>query len=363
MLVLTASLVPTGCKQATPVTDASLTAAVQNKLSSDGALTSEPIQATVQSAVVTLNGTVSSDAARALASSDASQVPGVRTVVNNLSIQPPVTAGVAPPPVTAPSASLPLPETQSTPASNSRLSRREREQQERQERRDRAARGAATQDAGPNVPPPSSATSVPPAPAPPPAPVVRNITLQAGTILPVRLAQTLDSASAQTGQSFSGTIASDVTSSDGITVIRQGSNVSGQITAVQEAAHFKGNALLTIALTNVTRRGEPVAITTEGYTATGKGRGTNTAEKVGGGAAVGAILGGIFGGGKGAAIGAAAGGGTGAGVNAITRGQQVQIPAESLVRFRLSSPVTLRVVSDGGDNNGTTPDQGRHPLQ
>jgi len=94
----------------------------------------------------------------------------------------------------------------------------------------------------------------------------------------------------------------------------------------------------------------------------GKGRGKNTAEKTGGGAAVGAILGGIFGGGKGAAIGAAAGGGVGAGANAVTRGQQVQIPSETVVRFKLSGPVTVRARADGGkhEDNGD-PTLQHHP--
>jgi outer membrane lipoprotein SlyB len=63
--------------------------------------------------------------------------------------------------------------------------------------------------------------------------------------------------------------------------------------------------------------------------------------KAGGGAAIGAIIGALAGGGKGAAIGAASGGGIGAGVNGVTRGQQVQIPTETLVNFKLQSPVTV----------------------
>ena len=108
---------------------------------------------------------------------------------------------------------------------------------------------------------------------------------------------------------------------------------------------------LTISLTAITRRGEHFTVSSDPYTVTGKGRGTNTAEKTGGGAAVGAILGGIFGGGKGAAIGAAAGAGAGAGSNAITRGQQVQIASESVVRFHLTTPITVRVRTDGGDRH------------
>ena len=362
LLAFSALLAPVACQRAAPVTDASLTAAVQSRLSADTAVATEPIQATVQNAVVTLNGNVSSEAARALASNDAAQVSGVRTVINNLTVQTAV-APVAPPAVSLPlppvvSTARPLPRVMPN-AATTRLSRRDRERQERADRQ--AAEARANTAPGPA----SSAPAVEPAPLPapqaPPAPVVRNVTLPAGTILPVRLSQTLDSASTQQGQNFSGTLATDITS-EGVTVLAQGSNVSGQVAAVQEAAHFKGNSMLTISLTNITRRGEHLAVATDTYSAQGKGRGTNTAEKVGGGAAVGAILGGIFGGGKGAAIGAAAGGGTGAGVNGLTRGQQVQIPAESLVRFRLANPLTVRVVTDGHDGPTSLPDSNRRPL-
>ena len=200
----------------------------------------------------------------------------------------------------------------------------------------------------------------------------RTVTIPSGNAIPVRVTQTLDSATAQEGQTFSGTITSDIVI-DGIVAIPSGSSVSGRVDAVQEAAHFKGASLLTVSLSSLSRRGDRLPISTDPYTVEGKGRGKNTAEKAGGGAAVGAILDGIFGGGKGAAIGAATGGGLGAGANAVTRGQQVQIPSETVVRFRLASPVTVRVRTDAGsgdhrdnryndrDNNNSDPALQRRP--
>jgi len=175
------------------------------------------------------------------------------------------------------------------------------------------------------------------------------VTIPAGTTLPIRITQTLDSATTQQGDSFSGTVATDIII-DGVVAIPQGAAVSGRVDNVQEAAHFKGNSLLSIELTSLRNRSGSVSLATEPYSVQGKGRGKNTAEKVGGGAAVGAILGGIFGGGKGAAIGAAAGGGLGAGANAVTKGEQVQIPSESLIRFRLTNSLSLRI-STGNNRN------------
>ena len=350
-----------GCKRTTPMTDDSLTSAVQTRLSGDSAIASEPIQSSVQNGIATLNGTVSSDAARTLAANDVAQVAGIRTVVNNLSVK--TAAAVIPPPIIAP---VPSPEAV-TPRSPPR---RELVAPTPKPSRRGPAPGAPYNSQNAAVTPPPAVVAPPPPPPPPvapPAPVVRSVTVPSGTILPVRITQTLDSATTQQGQTFSGTIASDVLI-DGATVLHQGAAVSGNVTAVQEAAHFKGNSLLSIQLTSLTRRGDQIALSTDPYSTEGKGRGKNTALKTGGGAAVGAVLGGIFGGGKGAAIGAGAGGGLGAGANAITRGEQVQIPAESLIRFRLSNPITVRVT--GTDAIGSNPpanspqptDSGRRPL-
>jgi hypothetical protein len=133
-----------------------------------------------------------------------------------------------------------------------------------------------------------------------------------------------------------------------VVVVPRGSSVEGRVTDVKEAAHFKGNALLMIELTQLSARGRKITLVTDAYSKTGEGRGKNTLEKSGGGAALGAIIGAIAGGGKGAAIGAVAGGGAGAGVNAVTRGQQAEIPSETRLEFRLQSPITVAVTMGGG---------------
>ena len=336
-----------GCKTDPPANDAGLNLQVQSRLSSDQNLTGQPIQASVANGVVTLNGSVTSDAARSIASGDAAQVAGIKTVVNNLVVQAPSPsmAALAPPPA-APVYSQPAPirhEKGRNPSAS-------------------IAQNAPQQPAPAvrNTPPPEPAyqqNSAPPAetrPTPPPAPVVHNITVPAGTSIPVRITQTLDSATTQPGEKFTGAIASDIIM-DGMVALAQGTPVTGHVDAVQDAQHFKGSSMLTISLTSISHRGERFDVATDTYTKQGEGRGKNTAEKVGGGAAVGAILGGIFGGGKGAAIGAAAGGGVGAGAQSITRGQQVQIPSESVVRFRLTNSIVVRVSSAPGSNQEYSP--------
>ena len=346
-----------GCKSSAPAVatdDASLTAALQTRLTNDDALKSEPINSSVQDKVATLNGTVSSEAARSLAAADAAQVAGIKTVVNNLSVQAPasMTAAVIPP---SPPPPPPTPKKLPTPKPAPKPKPAPVVQEPAPVEPPPAQVAAAT------PPPPPQQELPPPPPPPPPVPEFRNITVPPDTTIPIRITQTLDSATTQQGDTFTGTVATDIILDD-VVVIRQGTPVTGRVSAVQEAAHYKGSSLLTVELTSINRRGEKLAITTEPYSVEGKGRGKNTAEKVGGGAAVGAILGGILGGGKGAAIGAAAGGGVGAGANTITRGEQVQIPSESLIRFRLTNSLALKVPTKNTESTtSTNPDLQQRP--
>jgi hypothetical protein len=342
-IVSTLAFALAGCKSKPATDDASLSTQVQSRITSDSALSGQSIQASVNNGVATLSGSVTNDTARTLAGNDAAQVAGIRTVVNNLAVQgsaPETAAAVEPPPMPEPSpskANKPSPAYRPAPAP--------------------AARNTAQQQQPMSAPQPQAPAPIvqqaPPPPPQPAAPVVHNVTIAAGTTIPVRITQTLDSATTETGDKFTGVIASDIVE-NGMVVLPAGTPVSGRVDEAKNATHFKGSSALTISLTSISRRGERIDVATDAYTKQGEGRGKNTAEKVGGGAAVGAILGGILGGGKGAAIGATAGGGVGAGANTVTRGQQVQIPSESVVRFKLSNSIVVRVTSGGSsqDFNG-----------
>lgn len=319
-----------GCKKV--VDDATLTTNVQQKLASDSALSTESIQVTVAGGVTTLSGQVSNTTARSLAANDASVVPGVKQVVNNLSV-----ADVSSNAMMAMRPSAPEPEppapTPARPASTPKATK---------------AKAPAPAPITRETPPPpvqQVAAPVPPPPAAPPTPKFHDVTLPAGSTIPVRLTQALDSGTSQTGDSFSGVIAADVIQ-NGAVVLAHGSTVNGRVIEAKDATHFKGSSSLSIELVSLTRRGERMTISTEPISQQGKGRGTNTATKAGVGAAAGAILGGIFGGGKGAAIGAGVGGAGGAGINAVTKGQQVQFPSETILRFHTTAPITVRVASE-----------------
>ncbi len=191
--------------------------------------------------------------------------------------------------------------------------------------------------------------------------------MPAGKAIPFRITQTLDSATTKEGETFSGIVSSNVIV-HGNVVIPQGTPVSGRVTAAHEAAHYKGSSLLSIELTSMRLRGEQLGISTAAYSKQGKGRGKNTAIKVGGGAGAGALIGGLIGGGKGAAIGALAGGGAGTVANGVTRGEQVQITSESLIQFALSNSITVSIPNPAlnapaaGDAGAPASSSGRQPL-
>ncbi len=166
----------------------------------------------------------------------------------------------------------------------------------------------------------------------------------------IRLVDAIDSEKSQPGQTFRATLDSPL-SSEGEVAIPAGYDVQGHIVDVKSAGKFAGKSELVLQLDRITVGGKSYSLQTDQYKRAGSSRTTNTAEKVGAGAAIGAIIGGLAGGGKGAAIGAAAGGGLGGGVQAATKGQQIKLPTETVLNFTLQSPLTVTVV-EGGPNAG-----------
>ncbi len=199
------------------------------------------------------------------------------------------------------------------------------------------------------APPPSDPG---PAPAPPtrlaPAPVAQaqpmpaggTVTIPAGQSILVRMIDGVDSAKNHVGDIFHASLETDLTINNGL-VARKGTDVYGRLAEAKEAGHISGSSELQLELTRMVIDGHDYPLVSSDYTLQGKGRGSNTAKKVGGGAALGAIIGAVAGGGKGAAIGAGVGAGAGGAVQVLTRGQQVKVPSETLLEFRLQQPATV----------------------
>jgi len=194
------------------------------------------------------------------------------------------------------------------------------------------------------------APAAPAAPARPPAPAApavsqnnydsSSVTLPAGQSLLVRMIDGVDSSKNHVGDIFHAALETDL-NVNGQVVARKGTDVYGRLATAEKGGKFAGKSELQLELTRMVIDGHDYPLVSSDYNVQGKGRGGDTAKKVGGGAVLGAIIGGIAAGGKGAAIGAAAGGGAGAGVQIITKGPQVKVPSEALLEFRLQQPVTL----------------------
>ncbi|HEY1424656.1 MAG TPA: hypothetical protein VGF20_14475 [Candidatus Acidoferrum sp.] len=204
-------------------------------------------------------------------------------------------------------------------------------------------RGRDDQRDNQNNPPPSNPPADNPPPQQGPPPQAYNggdFTLPAGQPILVRMIDSVDSSKNHVGDIFHASLETDL-NVNGVLVARKGSDVYGRLASADKGGTFSGKSELQLELTRMVIDGRDYALVSSDYNLQGKGRGGDTAKKVGGGAVLGAIIGGVAGGGKGAAAGAAIGGGAGAGVQVLTKGQQVKVPSETLLEFRLQQPATV----------------------
>jgi BON domain-containing protein len=315
-IALCTALIAAGCNKFGARSDAQINADVQNKINSDANIQSKPITTATNNGVVTLTGNVANDLERTAAANDAGQVDGVKTVVNNLVSNPATAAAMpmpdaepapAPAPVRRPSAARPRSAPVSSPA------------------------GRVFNDA-------PAAAQAPSAPVALPAPVA--FTVPAGTKISVSLIDPLSSETNHVGDTFRAALEYPLYDGDQV-VVPKGADVEGKIVDVKPSTHFSGSSSLVIDLVHITSGGKTYGIQTTEWQKQGTGRGKNTAVKVGGGAAAGAVIGGLIGGGKGAAIGAAVGAGGGTAAQGLTKGQKIELGAETVLAFDLTAPVTV----------------------
>jgi hypothetical protein len=170
----------------------------------------------------------------------------------------------------------------------------------------------------------------------------RRITVPAGTRILIRLVDSIDSTKQKKGYRFTATLETNLQAEDTV-VAPRGTTLYGRLAEASSAGRMSGSSELTLELTDVVINGTAYPLLTSTYEVKGKGEGGNTAKKVVGGAGLGALIGGLAGGGKGAGIGALAGAGAGTAVSSAKKGEQLQIPSETLLEFRLQQPVSLPV--------------------
>ena len=171
------------------------------------------------------------------------------------------------------------------------------------------------------------------------------VTIPSGTLLQIRTSEPLDATRAQPGQVFQATVAADVYQG-GVLALPRGAVITGKVVATtNNKGDVVGKQGLSLALTSINLGGQVYPLPSDTWSGQGPGKGGYTAGNTIGGAGFGAIIGAIAGGGAGAAIGAGAGALVGAGASAATTGPRMYIPAEAVVNFHLTAPLTVTPVS------------------
>jgi hypothetical protein len=173
-------------------------------------------------------------------------------------------------------------------------------------------------------------------------PNIQRITLDAGTLIPVRTIDAVDSRTDKAGQMFHASIDSDISIEDEV-VVPKGADATLKLVQVTSAGKLRGKSELQVQLVRLVVAGQTYKIVSNIVQRTGAAEGEKTVRDIGIGAAIGAAIGAIAGGGKGAAIGAGVGAGGGAAAAAITEGEQVVVPSETLLEFRLEKPIRIGI--------------------
>jgi hypothetical protein len=178
--------------------------------------------------------------------------------------------------------------------------------------------------------------------------------IPAGTALSVRVNDSLSSETTQEGSQFAGTLAADLTTSDGRVIFPRGSNITGKVTSAKPSGRVSDSGELDLTVTSISSGSQSADLRVTPYEIKGQSHTRSNTEKIGGGAALGAIIGAIAGGGKGAAIGAGVGAGAG-GVGAAATGKQpATVESEAVLQFITSTDASIYGVNQNSRNSTRT---------
>ena len=188
----------------------------------------------------------------------------------------------------------------------------------------------------------SAASSAPaPAPTPTPTPVPADpYTVSHGTVLVVRMIDSIDSDVNKPGETFRATLEEPIVVGANILAPKD-TPVTVQLVQVKQSGQLRGEAEIALQLRSLTLNGRSYSLASEFAQVASEGKGGESAKVIGTTAVIGALIGAIAGGKKGAAVGAAAGAGAGVVIQSV-RGKQVRVPSEAVLTFSLEESVTLR---------------------
>lgn len=177
-------------------------------------------------------------------------------------------------------------------------------------------------------------------------PEYREITIPAGTVLPLELKTAVASDTSKVEDQVRATLRHPVLI-NGDEALPAGTAVIGHVTSAERAGKVKGRASIAFRFNTIDLPGEggQESISTATVTRVAPATKKKDATKIGIGAGAGAALGAILGGGSGAAKGAAIGGAAGTGAVLATRGDEVRLGPGAAVSTKLTAPLTVRVAA------------------
>jgi len=300
-----------------------LVSEVQNRIRTDRRLQKIKVQVRARNGIITLFGDVGSEAERLAAAQDAARIGGIEALVNNLRVianpQSPTSSLQKPSASVASIARAPAGE--SLPAEATRSS--------------------------PSRPKDSSVFGVSSSPSPVLTSAMKTflsepeqIIVPYGTVLALRLTETLSSARNLPGDTFLANLAAPIVIGNRV-IIPEGAVVKGRIVDARNARRFSGRSALVIEVTQLAFNGRTYELRSSQYSKQGASRNAYAAAAITGGVGVGAIVGAVLGRGKGAAIGAVLGAAAGTGVQAVTKSASAELSAESTLSLRLRAPLKV----------------------
>jgi hypothetical protein len=174
-------------------------------------------------------------------------------------------------------------------------------------------------------------------------PEYREVTLPAGTVLPVDLETSVGSDISRVEQPVQGRLRTAVTS-NGVQVLPAGTAVSGHVTAAQRPGKVKGRGLIALRFTRIDTPGDGTTrMSSAPISRMAEATKEQDALKIVAPAAAGAVIGRVAGGKGAAKKGAVIGGAAGTGYVLSTRGKEVRLGKGANLSVKLTAPLTFRV--------------------
>ena len=290
-----------------------LASEVQNSIRADRRLQMTQVRVRASQGIVTLSGDVANDAERVAAAQDAAHIAGVEALVNALHVSTTNHQGLN---GASQKASAAIPSVA-------------------------RSLGDGSHPTGSTIPSLNSAFSaISLSETNPSSQASEQIIVPRGTLIVVRLAETLSSAANKPGDTFLTRLASPIVIGDRV-IVPEGAVAKGKIVDARNAGRLSGVSTLAVELTHLVYNGRTYELSSSQYSRLGAPRNAYAAAATTGGNGVGAVLGIVIGRRRGAAIGTFLGGAAGSGVQALTKPAAAELPAESTLSLQLERPLKV----------------------